>query len=324
MGLPLYPLDRWPQIRAMEAGGIWQPAGGLFAVEGTVYPGAPFDPIPLTDNHYEGENWCGFASGSVGGVINMADGLLHCECVGYPATTANMGKSALTGAANVAARVKSFSDIFLAVFGFRPPIWLTGWSQGAWVLDQFMHIYVIPESGSLHYLLDTITSIYNYGDVFRTSEISRGNDYSGLAGPGTLDGSVTGGIAGPEQLTVEESNIISKYDGRYVFKSFNRKGDLYGAAPMGKAPVTKASMPSAGKVEYSFFQMIENTSLTRIVGGVMGDVTHIVGDVEAGYNAAKFFSAAQNAPHYQYWPEMSWVVGDIIDSASKLPHNLGV
>lgn len=323
MTLPLYFLDRWPQIRAIKAGGIWQPAGGLFAVEGTVYPGAPFDPIPLSDNHYENEIWSGFASQTVAGVINKADGLLHCECVGYPAQTANMGASVLVGVGNLAVRVKVWDDAFVNEFGFHSPLFLTGWSQGAWVIDRFMQIHVFPEDGDLHYLLPYIYSIYNYGDILRTSSISRGNDYAGLVVPAKVDSAIPGGIGGPEQLTLEQTNLIAP-DGRYVIKSFNNTGDLYGDAPMGAAPVTKSSMPAAGKVEYSFFQMIEKTSAFTIITGLMGDIVHIIGDVEAGYNAAKFFSAAQNAPHYQYYPHMDWAVSDIVDTASKLPHNLGV
>lgn len=324
MGLPLYPLDRWPQNRALEAGGIWQPAGGLFAVEGTVYPGAPFDPVPLTNNHYENENWCGFASGTVGGVINVEDGLWHCECVGYPALTANMGASAQIGSTNTAIRTKIFDDAYVAAYGTHPMLKYVGWSQGAWALDLFMHQHIIPDDGDLNYLLPYVDSVYNYGDVFRTSGISKGDEYGGFPGPGKEDGKITGGIAGPEQLTIEESSIISKYDGRFVFKSFNRNGDLYGAAPMGKAPVTKSSMPASGKVEYSFFKMIEKTSAFVILGGLMGDLVHIVGDVEAGGNAMKFFSAAQNAPHFKYWDEMNWVINDIVQTGLKQPHNLGV
>lgn len=318
LNLPVYPLDRMPQIRAMETGEIWHPVGGLFALEGTVYPGAPFDPIPLTDNHYDGEQWCGFASGTVGAVMNIEDGLLHCECVGYPALTANMGASAAIGADNLAIRIDTFAKSYFAAFGYWPPVWIVTWSQGAWAFALFWRNYVVPETAPLHYLIDYIFSSYNYGDVFRTSEISRGNDYSGLAGPGKEDGEITGGIAGPEQLTQAETNIICKFDGRYVIKSFNRNGDLYGAAPMGKAPVTKSSMPESGKVEYSFFQMIEKTGFFVIVSGFMGDLIHVIGDVKAGWNAAKFFSAAQNAPHFKYWEEMTWVANDIVQMARKI------
>lgn len=320
MGLPLYELDRMPQLRAIKAGTIWQPSGGLFALEGTVYPGAPFDPVPLTDNHYDREQWCGFASGTVGGVINRADGLLHCECVGYPALTANMGASATIGAHNLAIRIDVFAQAFLAAFGFLPPIWIVTWSQGAWAFAIFWRTYVLPEDGLLHYMKDYILSVYNYGDVFRRSGTSRGNDYAGLPVPGKVDGDVDGGIAGPEQLTQEETDVLCIVDGRYVIKSFNRHGDLYGDAPMGAEPKTK--MAEAGQVEYNFFKMIEKTSFFVIVGGVMGSLIHVIGDVEAAANVIKFFSAQQNAPHFQYWEEMDWVINDIVEMASALPHQL--
>jgi hypothetical protein len=312
-------LNTMPQIRALETGTVWQPAGGLFAVEGTVYPGAPLDPVPLTNNHYDGEQWCGFASGTVGAVINIADGLLHCECVGYPALTANMGASAAVGALNTALRIDAFAKSYFAQFGYYPQIWVVGWSQGAWVLDLVWRQYVLASNGLLNYLKNYFWSIYNYGDVFRCSAISRGNDYGGFAPPGKVDNDVDGGIAGPEQLTVDETNIIAP-DGRFVIKSFNHHGDLYGDAPMGANP--QKSLPAAGKVEYSFFKMIETTSAFTIVSGFMGDILHVIGDVEAAANAIKFFSAAQNAPHFNYWDEMTWVANDIVQSALTLPHQL--
>lgn len=311
-------LNLMPQIRALETGTIWQPAGGLFALEGTVYPGAPNDPVPLTDNHYEGEQWSGFASGVVGAVINIEDGLVHCECVGYPALTANMGASAAIGAYNLAIRIDAFAKAFYAQFGFYPPIWIDTWSQGAWAFALFWRTYVLPETGLLHYMMDYIASVYNFGDVFRRSGTSRGNDYGGFPAPGTVDGDVDGGIAGPEQLTQAETDIISKIDGRYVIKSFNRHGDLYGDAPMGADPKTK--MPAAGIVEYSYFKDIEKTGVWSIIVNFMGGVLHIVGDAEALTNVIKFFGAGSNAPHYQYWPEMTWVANDIVQMARALPH----
>lgn len=313
-------LNTMPTIRAMQTGTIWQPAGGLFAVEGTVYPGAPNDPVPLTDNHYDGEQWSGFASGTVGGVINRADGLLHCECVGYPALTANMGASATVGAHNLAVRIDAFARNFFGQFGFWPPIWIVTWSQGAWAFALFWRTYVLPASGLLNYLKDYIVSSYNYGDVFRRSGTSRGNDYAGLPVPGTVDGDVDGGIAGPEQLTQAETDVLCKLDGRYVIKSFNRHGDLYGDAPMGANPET--SMPAAGTVEYSYFKDIEKTGAWSIIVNFMGGVLHVVGDAEALTNVIKFFGAGSNAPHYQYWEEMAWVVNDIVSMASTLPYQL--
>lgn len=308
------PLNQWAQIRAMKAGGIWQPAGGVFAVEGTVYPGAPGQPIPITDNDDDGW-WAGFASGAIGGLINAADGLWYVECVGYPALTVPMWPSAQIGQHNLGIAIKAFADEYKANFGYYPPICVVAWSQGAIASDLWWITDVLPENGYLHYLKDYIYRIYNYGDPLHAEGISLGDTLAGLPGPGTSGGKPTAGIGGPQDLTKEQTLVLAP-DGINVVLSFNNKGDLYGAAP--------SYSTSAGKVEYSFFKDIMTPGVFTIVGGFMGDLVHVIGDVKAAANAIKFFAAGPNAPHFKYWPAMSWVVQDLVKLGNSLPHNLGV
>lgn len=304
-------------IRAQKNGTQYRPCGGVFAVEGTVYPGAPAPPTYILD---DGTGyWCGFASGTIGGLINVADGLWYSECIGYPAVTTPMWPSAQIGQHNLGFSIKNFADSFYQTWGFYPPIAVVSWSQGAIATDLWWTIDVLPETGYLHYLLPYIYRIYNYGDVLRCPGISHGNDYAGLPTPGTLDGETTGGIGGPLDLTSEQTNVLAP-DGRYVVQSFNNAGDLYGAAPVGDNPWK--SMPAVAKVEYGFFKIIMNPGFLDIVeiGGEI--IVHPIGAVEAGWNAGKFFSEGMNAPHFQYWDAMDWIIGDLVSLGNSLPHQL--
>jgi hypothetical protein len=309
------PLNSYAQLRAANNGMQWQPAGGVFAIEGTVYPGAPFPPIPITDNDDDGW-WAGFASGAIGGLINAADGLWYVECIGYPAVTTPMWPSAQIGQHNLGFAIKMFADEFFAAFGFYPPIAVVGWSQGAIATDLWWTIDVLPESGYLHYLLPYIYRIYNYGDILRTPGVSRGDDAAGLQGPGKTHG----GIGGPEDLTAEQNDVKAP-DGQYVILSFNNKGDLYGDAPTGLDPWHHPT--DEGEVEYRFFKLIMQPGIIQIVH-IGGNIFKVVGEVKAGFNTLKFFGAGMNAPHYHYEAAMSWVIADLIRLGNSLPHKIGV
>jgi hypothetical protein len=307
------PLGAYAQFRADKNGMGWQPAGGLFAIEGTVYPGAPNPPTPITDNDDDGW-WAGFASGTVGGLINTADGLWYCECIGYPAVTTPMWPSAQIGQHNLGFAIKTFADQYKAAFGFYPPIAVVAWSQGAIASDLWWTVDVLPSDGYLHYLLPYIYRIYNYGDPLRAEGISLGDQMAGLPGPGTQDGKPTAGVGGPQDLTSAQT-LVKAPDGVNVILSFNNAGDLYGAAP--------SYSTSTGKVEYSFFELIMKPGFINIIH-IGGDIFHVIGDVKAAGNALKFFGAGQNAPHFHYEQAMGWVINDLIKLGQSLPHQLGV
>lgn len=308
------PLNSYAQLRATKYGLQWQPAGGVFVVEGTVYPGAPGPVTPITDNDDEGW-WAGFASGALGGLINKADGLWYVESVGYPAITTPMLPSAQIGQHNLGMAVKAFADAFHDFFGFYPPIAVISWSQGTMATDLWWITDVLPENGYLHYLKPYIYRIYNYGEPFRCEGVSIGDDRAGFAGPGTSEGKPTAGVGGKKYNLTRDQTLVAAPDGINVINSFNNKGDLYGAAP---SPSTQA-----GQVENSFAEMIFKPGLMSIIH-IGGDLFKIVGDVKAAYNTLKFFGAGQNAPHYHYEAAMGFVIDDLVALGSSLPHQLGV
>jgi hypothetical protein len=127
-------------------------------------------------------------------------------------------------------------------------------------------------------------------------------------------GKPTAGVGGTKyNMSVADATILAP-DGIPVINSFNNPGDLYGAAPN---PST-----SAGKVEAGFADDIFRGTVNVVALG--GDLFKIVGDVEAGYNAIKFFGAGQNAPHYHYEAAMDFTCTDLISLGNSLPHQLGV
>lgn len=307
------PLNAYAQLRAAKNGLVWQPAMGVFAVEGTVYPGAPGPVTPITDNDDEGW-WGGFASGALGGLINAADGLCYVESVGYPAVTTPMLPSATIGAHNLGIATRAFSDEFLAAFGFRPPLEIIAWSQGTMVADMWWRDYVLDPSGTCHDLLDTVYRSYGYGQPWRCEGVDEGDRRAGFAGPGTFGGKPTAGVGGTKYNLTPAQAVFAAPDGVNVIQGFNNKGDLYGAAP---SPST-----SAGQVEAGFADMIFRGTVNIVAIG--GDLFKIIGDVEAGYNTLKFFGAGANAPHYHYEAAMGFVIEDTIALAQSLPHQLGV
>lgn len=307
------PLNAYAQLRAAKNGLTWQPAMGVFAVDGTVYAGAPFPVVPITNNDDEG--WgAGFPNQALGGIINAADGLVYVESVGYPARTTPMLPSAQIGAHNLGIAVRAFSDEFLAAFGFRPPIVIIEWSQGTMAGDIWWRDQVLNPDGNCHDLLPTIYRRHCFGQPWRTEGISIGDDRAGFSGPGKLYGKPTAGVGGTKYNLTEAQTLVKAPDGINVINGYNNKGDLYGASP---SPST-----SAGQVEAGFADMIFRGTVNIVAIG--GDLFKIVGDVEAGYNTLKFFAAGPNAPHYHYEAAMDFAINDTIALAESLPHQLGV
>lgn len=306
------PLNSYAQLRAAFNGLQWQPSGGVFAVEGTVYPGAPGPVTPITDNDDEGW-WGGFASGGLGGLINVADGLWYVESIGYPAATTPMLPSAQIGAHNLGTGVRAFADEYRDAFGVFPAINTIEWSQGTMAGDIWWTTEVLPDGGRCNDLLPYIYRRYCFGQPWRAEGISIGDQRAGLPGPGLMYGKPTAGVGGTKYNLTSAQTLVNAPDGVNVINGFNNHGDLYGAAPN---PST-----SAGKVEAGFADMIFQGKVS--IKALGGDLFKIVGDVEAGYNTLKFFSEGQNAPHFQYWQAMNFVIDDLVKLGNSLPHQLG-
>lgn len=304
-------------VAANLNGVVYRPAGGIFAVEGTVYPGAPAPPSFIA-----GDNngfWCGFASGVVGGVCNSQDGLWASPGVGYPAVTVPMWPSVQTGRANLNIQLANYATAYYMQNGSYEGLVIIGsaWSQGAMVWCQTFFLDILPVTGTLHYLLPYVYRLYLFGDIFRCPGIAHGNDLAGIALPPKLDGQTTGGIGGPLDYTVAQANMLAP-DGRFLINSFVNQNDLYADSPCGDDPWN--TEPSAGEVEYLFFKIIMQPNLDDIVA-LAGLLDKPIGDVEALINTGEFFGAGNNAGHYQYFPGMDAAIVDALALGNSLPHS---
>lgn len=306
----------WPEIRAAKNGTIYSPAGAIFAVEGTVYPGAPDPPsfIAGDNNGY----WCGFASGVVGGLCDQQDGLWASPGVGYPAVTTPMWPSVQTGRANLNVQLGIYAANYARQHGSYDglAIILSAWSQGAMVVCQTFFLDILPPTGTLHYLLPHVYRLYLFGDIFRCPGIAHGNELAGIPLPPKLDGQITGGIGGPLDYTVAQANM-SAPDGKFLIYSFVNPNDLYADSPCGPTPWT--SLPNAGSVEYIFFQLIMQPSLGNILK-LVKLLDKPIGDIEALINTASFFGAGNNSGHFQYYPGMDAAIADALALGASLPH----
>lgn len=181
---------------------------------------------------------------------------------------------------------------------------LSGYSQGSCATNYVWQQHIYPEDGILHNRIDDILSVVNFGDVFRTPSVANGCTYQGIPVPPEQDGAATGGIGGPLDLTVDETNYPNVL-GKPVVMSWCLPKDLYGSSPVGLNPWTDEA--SAGFVGTSIMNFIFNESFTSFVE-IAEDLGHPIGMVEEIYNGLVFAIGSVQigangypvAPHWQY------------------------
>lgn len=304
------------QTRSAFTGTQYQPAGVIFAVDGTAYPGAPGADIPITN---DGSGWwAGFSSGLVGGLENVADGLWGSVIIGYEASTIPMWPSVQQGRSYLVAAIQNYTAGFKANFGFYPPIIMTGYSQGSMVVDQCWVLDFLSPTGVLHYLLPFVYRSYQFGHVFRSPGIAHGNALAGLPQSIKQNGVESGGIGATLDLTAAQTNY-SAPDGPPVVYSCANHGDLYACAPTGTNPWT--DIAPQGKTGELFFKVVMQPTFADIVeiAEVLG---HPIASIEEAINAGTFFAAGPGSPHYQYMPQMLACIDDAIKLGNALPHRL--
>lgn len=308
-------------VRAHLSGTEWLTCGGFFAVDGTAYPGAPFPPSPILN---DGTGfWSGFSSGMVGGMTNVQDGLWDSFCIGYSAATIPMWPSVQACRGNINTpgtlvwTIHTYAQSFYATRGFYPPITGSGYSQGSMVWDEVWVNDILNPAGALHYLLPYVYRIYQFGHVFRCPAIAWGNALAGLSQSIITNGVQAGGIAGPLDLTVAQTNYLAP-DGKPVIVSSANPGDIYTAAPCGTQPWSVNTLAPQGKTGYLFFKIIMQPTFLDVVEAAEV-LEHPIASIEEGINAGTFFSEGVNAPHYQYMPQMVACIGDVIALGNMLP-----
>lgn len=304
------------QDRAGLSGVSYSPAGFIFAVEGTAYPGAPFPPVPQTN---DGEGWwAGFASGIAGGLANQQDGLFTSSCVGYRAATVPMGSSVSEGVVYLATSVEFAVNLYHRQHGSYDGLVLlfTGYSQGAMVVANYWRNYILNPAGPHAYLAPYVFRLYQLGDPYRTPGIAHGNALAGLPESIKTDGEETGGIGGALDVSVEQSNLLAP-DGQFIYCSCVNPGDLYAACPTGTDPWKSIAGP--GKTGNLIFTEIQSPSIINTLK-IAEALLVPIGMVEEIINGMVFAAKGTNAPHWQYFPQMVACINDALALGNSLPH----
>jgi hypothetical protein len=312
------------RLQAAMNGIELNPAGAFFGVDGTVYPGAPFPPVPIGA---PGGQWSGFSSGVAGGLMNVADGLWlsgmdwaaqHADfLIGYPAVTIPMWPSVQIGRTNLVNTIQFYASAYKALHGSYAGmvIVLSGYSQGAMVTDQVWVLDFLSPTGVLHYLLPYVLRMYNFGDIFRTPGIALGNVVAGLAQSIQQDSVETGGIGGSLDLTVAQTMCLSQIDGQPVVQSSANFGDIYTCCPTGLNPWT--ALAPAAKTGNTFFKIVMQPTFVDVIE-VAEVLTNLGGSLEEMVNGLKFAAEGTNAPHWQYYPQMDAIVGEMVTLGNQI------
>jgi hypothetical protein len=307
-------------VRAALNGKPYTPAGYFYAVDGTAYPGCPFPPHPILD---DGNGWwSGFSSGMVGGLANTQDGLWKSTCIGYSAATIPMWPSVQQGRSYLVGAILYDSEIYEVVNGTLDGLVIcgTGYSQGAMVWDQVYVLDFLSPTGVLHHLLPYLYRIYQYGHIFRTPGIAHGNALAGLPESIKQDGVETGGIGGPLDLTVDQTNRLSP-DGKPTVYSCANHGDLYACCSVGTNPWTH--LAPEGQIADLFYKVVMQPTLAGFLSMVKV-LGHPIAGVEELFHVMGFFGAGTNSPHFLYFPQMDACIGDMLSLGNSLPHMAGV
>lgn len=319
------------QLRAAKNGVKHRPAGTIIAVEGTSYPGFPGPPSMILNN---GTGfWSGFASGLVGGVINLQDGLFDSYLVAYGAATIPMWPTVQEAREDVVNYLgeegqPGYARDYFDAWGVYPPIVLVGYSQGSMATDQvWVYDILTPPGGKdpsgkptgrLHYLLPYVYRSYQFGHIFRTPGIAHGNALIGKPESIKQDGVETGGIGGPLDLTAEQTNYLAP-DGKPVVYSCANKGDIYTCCSVGTDPWKK--LAAEGDIADIFYKIVMQPTFADVVSAAKVLGHPIAGIIEL-FHVMKFFAAGPSSPHYLYFDQMVGCINDCYQLGLSLPHSL--
>jgi hypothetical protein len=211
----------------------------------------------------------------------------------YPAAVFPMGQSVRAG---VEEGQRLLTDVYPT-----GPIILIGYSQGALVTSKLYRDVIL--NGPLAHRKTDVLAAVTYGNPMRAPGVARGNVAAGWPMPSQVDGRVTGGIAGPDDLTAEQTPA-NWYD--YVgVGSDGGATELYANAPVGANP--KSGEDGPGLIETQIYNIVQQATVSDVLA-IAADVakilihpiSEIVSIVEALVNGGLFAAAGPNADHDTY------------------------
>lgn len=189
---------------------------------------------------------------------------------------------------------------------------LSGYSQGANVVNLVWRDEILDPQGRAHAHLDDIKAIILWGDPMRAPGIARGNELAGLPIPGTEDGFATGGIAGPDNLTPDQTPD-------FLYSRAN-PGDLYAACPVGTDPWHhETEVGYDERLVYEAVMEFDGHDLYGFAKEILEVVTmpwrNLWPLVQAIWNGLVFAGSA-GGPHGSY--EIDWAVRHLIALGTDL------
>ena len=253
----------------------------LVTVNGTGIPD-PFGPGFSGDigRAFAHDPWEALAHNVAG---TLYDTPVYWQPIGYPASVYPMGKSVTIGRGEVNRQI-----------ALRPkgtPLFLSGYSQGALVTDTVWVQDILSPNGIHHDRLPDVRGIINFGDPGRCPGVAHGNEIAGLPPPSKHDGVTTGGIAGPKDLTPQQTPSF--------LLSCALDGDLYACCPVGDSP--QSGEAKVGRVETQIFNIVQAATFWDVLA-VAEDLGRPAATIEAVWNGLVFAAEGVNAPHWKYDP----------------------
>jgi hypothetical protein len=183
------------------------------------------------------------------------------------------------------------------------PIVLLGYSQGAICASHLWRDVILNPNGACHNRVKDVIAAITWGNPCRAPGVANGNAFAGWPMPADVDGVVTGGIAGPDDLTPAQTpswwlDFVNTTAG-------TNNNDLYADAPVGPTPATNEAGPGAIETQiYNIVQQATAPDIFAIVRDVLklgiDEPIEAISVTEAIVNGGLFAAAGPNAAHYTY------------------------
>jgi hypothetical protein len=176
--------------------------------------------------------------------------------VSYPAATFPMGPSVKAGVEELVKLIASTSGTF----------GIMGYSQGAIVTCKVWRDEIMNPNGRLHDRIHDIFAHVSFGNPMRCPGYSNGNGLVPLPPMENEFGYLTGGIAGPDDLTPWQTMPWHM--------DFNHNGDLFATCPTGPDPWANEAPP--GEHQTAIYKLVQgelagDESILQQVGEILTD-----------------------------------------------------
>lgn len=222
----------------------------------------------------------------------------------YPASVTNpqMGESVQDGVNEL---VRLVNEVYPPGNPTGSTFVLLGYSQGAIVVSHFMRDHVVNPKGDCHARYGDIVAVCTWGNPCRMPGFASGNDFAGWPDPADVDGFVTGGISGPDNLAAADllpaSTTVGHYWGEFV-NTLGQATDIYADCPQGGPGVYETQVYNVVQKAnlnniWAFIVDIQRLALSL---GSAALFTQLWSLAEAIINGGLFLAAGPNAAHYTY------------------------